>query len=116
MDGAAGPSGLDAAGWKRPCSSFGNHSDALCEAIAALARRTCTTYVDPTGLEAFVACRLVALDKHPGVRLIGIGETLRRIVGKAVSISLKTEIQAAVRPVQTCAGYESGCEAASTLL
>ena len=28
-------------------------------------------YVDPKGLEAFVACRLIALDKRPGVGSIG---------------------------------------------
>ena len=112
MDGTAGPSGLDAAGWKCLCTSFGTHSVDLCESISALTKRICATYVDPTGLHAFVACKLIALDKRPGVRPIGIGETLRRIVGKAVSISLKSEIQAAVGPIQSCAGYESGCEAA----
>ena len=75
MDGAAGPSGMDAARWKRPCTSFGTHSADLCDAIY-LARRICTTFVDPKSLEAFVACRLIALDKCPGVRPIGIGETL----------------------------------------
>ena len=69
-------------------------------------------YVDPKGLEAFVACKLIALDKCPGVRPIGIGETLRRIVGKAVSITLKADIQEAVGPVQLSAGYEGGCEVA----
>ena len=68
--------------------------------------------MDPAGLDAFVAYRLIALDKHPGIILIGIGETLRRIVGKAVSNSLKSEIQDAVGPLQLCAGYDGGCEAA----
>ena len=62
MDGAAGPSGIDAAGWKRQCTSFGKHSTDLCDAISCLARIICTTYVDPKGLEALVACRLIALD------------------------------------------------------
>ena len=67
---------------------------------------------DPKGLDAFVACRLIALDKCPGVRPIGIGETLRRIVGKAVSITLRADIQEAVGPIQLCASFEGGCEAA----
>ena len=112
MDGAAGPSGIDAAGWKRLCTSFRSHSSDLCDAIASLAKRICTAYLDPKGLEAFVACRLIALDKCPGVRPIGIGETLRRIIGKAISNTLKYDIQDAVGPLQLCAGFEGGCEAA----
>ena len=44
--------------------------------------------VDPNGLSALLACRLVALDKNPGVRPIGICETVRRIIAKAASNSL----------------------------
>ena len=112
MDGAAGPSGIDAAGWKRLCTSFRSHSSDLCEAIASLAKRICTAFMDPKGLEAFVACRLIALDKCPGVRPIGIGKTLRRIIGKAISITLKYDIQDVVGPLQLCAGFDGGCEAA----
>ena len=68
MDGAAGPSGLDAAAWKRLCTSFKSASTELCDTLAAVARRLSTCFVDPSGLSAFVACRLIALDKCPGVR------------------------------------------------
>ena len=112
MEGAAGPSGLDTAAWKRLCTSFKTSSADLCNAIASLARRICSTYVDPTGLMPFVACRLIALDKCPGVRPIGIGETLRRIVNRAVVTALSDNIQHAAGPLQTCAGHMSGCEAA----
>ena len=66
--GSAGPSGLDARGWKRLCSSFKRASSDLCESIARLTKRLCTTYVDPDGLAPLIACRLVALDKSPGIR------------------------------------------------
>ena len=110
MDGAAGPSGLDAASWKRLCTSFKGASTDLCESIAATARRLCTCYIDPSGLSAFVACRLIALDKCPGVRPIGIGETVRRIIGRVIARVLSADIQAATGPLQLCAGYKSGCE------
>ena len=112
MDGAAGPSGLDAASWKRLCTSFKGASTELCESLAATARRICTCYVDPCGLSAFVACRLIALDKCPGIRPIGIGETVRRIIGRAVARILNHDIQMAAGPLQLCAGHQSGCESA----
>lgn len=112
MDGAAGPSGLDVAAWKRLCTSFKAVSSELCDTLAAVARRLSTSFVDPKGLSAFVACRLIALDKCPGVRPIGIGETARRIIGKAIASTLKEDIQDAAGPLQVCAGHISGCEAA----
>lgn len=82
--GAAGPSGLDAYVWRRLCTSFKSASLALCQSLALAAKRLCTTLVDPESIAPLLACRLIALDKNPGVRPIGIGETARRIIAKAV--------------------------------
>ena len=112
MDGAAGPSGLDTAAWKRMCTSFKNASDDLCESLASVSRRLCSEYVDPSGISPLVACRLIALDKCPGVRPIGVGETVRRLIGKAIAMALSNDIQEAAGPLQVCAGHLSGCEAA----
>ena len=57
----------------------------LCDAVAELARKLCVSEVQPTYLRAFVAERLIPLDKKPGVRPIGVGEILRRIIGKVVT-------------------------------
>ena len=35
--GAAGPSGLDALSWRRSCTAFGQKSNDLCAALAAVA-------------------------------------------------------------------------------
>ena len=110
--GAAGLSGLDAFAWRRLCSSFKSASRDLCSSLAAVGRRLCTSFVNPEGLSAFVACRLIPLDKCPGVRPIGIGEVPRRIISKAVLWTLSTDIQDAVSPLQVCAGQVGGCEAA----
>ena len=67
MTESAGPSGVNAMGWKRFCSSYGKASEDLCKAIARVARRINTSYVDPKGLMSFTACCLIALDKNPGV-------------------------------------------------
>ena len=77
-------SGLDAAAWRRICTSFQRASSDLRDALSAVARRLCTTFVDPAGLSAFVSCCLITLDKCPGVRPIGVGETVRCIIAKVV--------------------------------
>ena len=60
----------------------------------------------------FLACRLIPLDKNPGLRPIGVGEVLRRIAGKVVMKVVKEDIKKAVGCLQLCAGQEAGCEAA----
>ena len=112
VQGAAGPSGLDAACWRQMCTAFHGESDQLCEAMAKLPVRINTTYVDPEGLTSFVACRLIALDKCPGVRPIGVGAVLRRIICKATLNLVREDVQNAVGPLQLCVGHDSGCEAA----
>ena len=66
-DRSAGLSGLDASAWKRMCSSFQKASNDLCLAIAMKTKRIASTVVDPGPLLPLTACRLVALDKCPGV-------------------------------------------------
>ena len=68
--------------------------------------------MDPNDLSALVACRLIALNKCPGVRPIGIGEVVRRILGKVILASIGKEIQDAAGALQVCAGQQAGCEAA----
>ena len=55
---------------------------------------------------------MIAIDKCPGVRPVGIGETVRRIIGRAILSVLKENILEAAGPLQLCAGQEAGCEAA----
>ena len=82
--GSAGPSGLDADGWRRILMSgnFGSGED-LRKAIADMTKRLCRD-ITIKHLEAFLACRLIPLGKQPEVRLIEIGEILRRVIGKIV--------------------------------
>ena len=112
VDGAAGPSGADAACWRRLCTSFNTASSSLCDALASVARKIATTYVDPSGLSPLLSSRLIALDKNPSVRPIGIGETSRRIISKAILCTIKQDILEAAGNLQLCAGQEAGCEAA----
>ncbi len=52
---AAGPSRIDAKGWRRLCTAFKTASADLCHSLALLAMRISTTYVDPNGLSPFLA-------------------------------------------------------------
>jgi len=111
--GAAGPSGVDAYCWRRMCTSYKEASAGLCSALASVARYLCTTLLeDPTVLMPFIACRLIPLDKNPGVRPIGIGDVPRRIVAKATLFVIGEDIISAAGPLQTCAGHAAGSEAA----
>ena len=111
-NGAAGPSAIDARGWRRLCTSFHIASRELCHALALLAKRISTKCVDPQGIAPLLACRLIALDKNPGVRPIGICEVPRRIIAKAVLSVIKDDIQDAAGCKQLCAGQLAGIEAA----
>ena len=112
--GAAGPSKLDAEQFKAIlCSKkFKHEGQQLCENIATMAKKVATEVIDPTSPETYVACKLIPLNKNPGIRPIGIGETLRRIIGKTVGWVLKNDIQEVAGPLQVATGLESGAEAA----
>ena len=55
------------------CTSFKATSIDLCHSLAQVASRLCTSFVDPDSLSALHACRLIALDKCPGVRADQLG-------------------------------------------
>ena len=109
---AAGPSGLDAHSWWRLCTAFKTASNSLCQSLAEVAKRLCSSLVDPQGLAPLLACRLIALDKCPGVHPISIGDTARRIITRAILSITKGDIQDAAGSIQLCAGQLSGCKAA----
>ena len=84
MGGSSGPSGLDAVAWMCLCTSFCSSSNHLCAALSSLGRHLCTEYIDPVSLYRLLSSHLIALDKNPGVRPIGMGETTRCLLGKAI--------------------------------
>ncbi|KAL5266795.1 hypothetical protein ACHWQZ_G003996 [Mnemiopsis leidyi] len=113
-EGSGGPTLIDSDCWKRIlCSkNFKQQQADLCESIAELTKKLCVTSANPTDLRELLASRLIPLDKNPGVRPIGIGEILRRIIGKCVTWSIKEDIESSAGGLQTCAGHKAGVEAA----
>ena len=76
-----------------------------------MAKKICIESIENDSLSSLMACRLVPLGKNPGLRPIGIGEVLRRIIGKMVVWVLRPELQEDAGDLQLCAGQESGVEA-----
>ena len=90
---------------------FGAEAEDLRKSLALLTRELCINEIeDAESLEALLGCRLIPLDKNPGLRPIGIGETLRRIIGKAVMNVMKKDVQIGVGNLQLCGGHAGGCE------
>ena len=120
MKGSGGPTQIDSDMWKdfTGAKALGKAPEKLCQAIADAAKLLCTEEVHPTCLEEYNACRLIPLDKGitkdgtPGVRPIGVGEVLRRLIGKLLIRVIKKDITTAAGPLQTCSGLKAGIEAA----
>ena len=117
--GSGGPSLLDAKQWTRIlCSNqFKVVGKELREELAQFARKIATKVIDPDILEAYTACRLIPINKAPesndlSVRPIGVGEVLRRIIGKTIAWALNDDIQEAGGPLQVSTGLKGGAEAA----
>ena len=76
--GRSGPSGLDAVGWRRIIVSlcFGTATSDLRKAIAELVKRLYVTNISNSNncasLESLVTCRLIPLNKNPGLKLIRV--------------------------------------------
>eukprot|EP00923_Selenidium_pygospionis_P059766 GHVN01105247.1.p2 GENE.GHVN01105247.1~~GHVN01105247.1.p2 ORF type:complete len:108 (-),score=16.00 GHVN01105247.1:461-784(-) len=74
----------------------------LGDAIVALANRLCNHEYEWDEIKALMACGMVALDRSikPGVRLLGIGETLHRLIGKMVVQATGNEV------METCGAQQ----------
>ena len=106
--GGHGTSGVDALEWRRYLTAFGSRSECLCRTLAKIAVRLATEEQDPTSLQAYNACRLIPLDKCPGVRPIGVGEVLRRIIGITIVSCIRTDLKQLGGNQQLCMGQRCG--------
>ena len=66
------------------CSAYKDTYNRLCEVMASLARILATKTLPQNAHIPFTSCRLIVLNKHPGVRPIGVCEVLRRILARAI--------------------------------
>ena len=75
-----------------------------------IAEKLATEEQNPELMELYNACRLTPLDKNPGVRPIGIGEVMRRIIGRTKTKCLKKELTSLGSNYQLCLGQKYGIE------
>ena len=101
-----GPSRLDANEWRRFLTLFGQYSVNLCKCLVDIAKPTATTELPSGTLEAYNACRLIPLDKNSGVRPIGVGEVLRRIIGRSSLKCLSNDLKQLAGNLQLCLGQK----------
>ena len=90
----------------------GRASAELREELSEWARWLANTSPPWAAYRAMRQGRLVALDKQPGVRPLGIGESWMRAVAKLVLAELGRDGKAACGSTQLCAGLEAGIEGA----
>ena len=108
--GSHGPSGFDANEWRRILTHFGQQSVEISKTIAKIAKKMATEELNPELMEPYNACRLRPLNKNPGVRLIGIGEVIPRIIGRTITKRLKNELMSLGSNYQLCLGQKCGIE------
>ena len=86
---------------------YGANNGCLSVFVAAVASRLCNSITSWDYLQPLVASSLITLDKCTGMRLIGIGETLCQVIGKAVCMLTTLDIEVVCRSDQFFAGFQS---------
>ena len=112
LSGAAGLSGVDAVALNDWLLRYGPESDSLREEMAAWAEWLGNESPPWAAYRALMACRLVALDKEPGTRPVGIGEIFRRLLAKAIVLTAGSHATTACGNRNLCAGLPAGIEGA----
>ena len=112
LRGGAGPSRVNGLATSHLLLRYGKHSQILREEIAAWVEWMSNTTPPWAAYCALQTCRLVALDKGPGVRLLGIGEIWKRGMAKCALKVGREETKAACSSTNLCAGLEALIEGA----
>ena len=110
--GSPGPSGLDANQWRKMLTGLEQSSVNLRKTCAKTAKRIATETIAPSHLRPYNACRLIPLDKKPGVRPIEVGEVLRRIIGRCIARCVSVDLKHLFSNIQLCLGQKCGIELA----
>jgi len=112
LHGSGGPGGSTSEQWSDFILRHGKKSAILRDSIATLTMKLNEEIVPWSKIKALMANRLIAIDKCPGVRPIGIGEVLRRIMAKCIILATGDDVIQTCGYDQLCVGIKSGIEGA----
>ena len=112
LSGAAGPGGTDAVDLRNWLLRFGRESEAFRMEMAAWTNWLANTHPPWAAYRAIMSSRLVALDKQPGTRPVGIGEVYRRLWAKCLLKNIGHQATIACGNANLCAGLPAGIEGA----
>ena len=107
--GSHGLSGLDACEWTRILTHFNQTSIELYKTFAELFYTIASKVLHHKNL-TYNSCRLIPLDKNPVARPIGIGDVLRRVIGKTFTQCIKSDLKNLGKNFQLCLGQKCGIE------
>ena len=96
--------------WQSMLLKFGNASEQLREAVSKLTRRLANTIVPWEDIWALKAKRLIAFDKCPGLRPIGIGNVLDRLCAKIMIDITGDDVEQECQADQLGSGIKSAIE------
>ena len=108
--GGAGPLGGESSVWRSLLLKYGPASAELRGELAATASHIANEDVPWERMQALRSCRLIGLDKKPGVRPIGIGEVPMRVMARAMAWVTGVEVEIACGADQLCARLKGGAE------
>ena len=108
--GALGSEAIEMVDW---LLRFGCTSEELRVVVARLSDWMANSSPPWAAYRALMSCRLVALDKSPGLRPVGIGETLLWSLAKLVMREARDHANTVCENLKLCAGLEAGVEGAT---
>ena len=108
--GSARPLGVDSVSFSYWIFKFGWASSLLRKPIVEMVEWLANACPPWTTCRALTWCRLIGMKKCPGVRPIGIGEMLRRMLCKVLLLVAGKEATQACGTDHLCGGLEAGIE------
>ena len=110
LNGAAGVDSVDAAHAKVYLTGYGRASAELREVMVDWAEWLANEMPDWAAYRGLTTRRLLALDKEPGTRPVGIGSIWLRYIAKLLLAETAAEAKSECGCLQLCAGLEAGTE------